>query len=59
MAVKITHRAIGQQLRFPNQATAHEYLEVIGSSADNWVLTPISGERPANAIPDQRDAPPA
>jgi hypothetical protein len=59
MAVKITHRAIGQQLRFPNQATANTYIEVIGSSADNWIVTPITGERPAAAIPDQRDAPPA
>jgi hypothetical protein len=58
MAVKITHRAIGQQLRFPNRATAEGYLEVIGSDAENWELTQISGE-PAAAIPNQRDNPPA
>ncbi len=57
MAVKLTHRAIGQQLRFANQATADHYLEAIGSDADNWEVTPISGE-PAGAIPDQRDTPP-
>lgn len=57
MAVKLTHRAIGQQLRFPNRTTAHHYLEVIGSDADNWELTPISGE-PSAIIPDQRDTPP-
>jgi hypothetical protein len=57
MAVKLTHRAIGQQLRFPNRATAEDYLEVIGSDADNWEVTPISGEQ-ASTIPDQRDAPP-
>jgi hypothetical protein len=59
MAVKITHRAIGQQLRFPNQATANEYLEVIGSSAENWIVTPIAGERTGSVIPDQREAPQA
>ena len=57
MAVKLTHRAIGQQLRFPNRTTAHRYLEVIGSDADNWEVTPISGEAVAS-IPDQRDMPP-
>lgn len=57
MAVKITHRAIGQQLRFPNRATANQYLEVIGSDAENWEVTPIMGE-PGAAIPDQRDTPP-
>lgn len=57
MAVKITHRAIAQQLRFPNRATADHYLEVIGSDAENWEVTPISSE-PAATIPDQRDTPP-
>jgi hypothetical protein len=57
MAVKITHRAIAQQLRFPNRATADRYLEGIGSDAENWEVTPISGERAA-IIPDQRDTPP-
>ncbi|HEX3783487.1 MAG TPA: hypothetical protein VHX38_27805 [Pseudonocardiaceae bacterium] len=59
MAVKITHRAIGQQLRFPNQATANTYLEVIGSDVENWIVTPITGERAGTVIPEQRDAPPA
>ena len=57
MAVKITHRAFGQQLRFPNQTTANHYLEVIGSDVANWEVTPIAGE-PAATIPDQRDTPP-
>ncbi|HEY4453562.1 MAG TPA: hypothetical protein VGN81_04550 [Pseudonocardiaceae bacterium] len=57
MAVKITHRAFGQQLRFPNRTTANRYLEVIGSDAENWEVTPITGE-PASTIPDQRDTPP-
>ena len=57
MAVKITHRAIGQQLRFPNQATANQYLEVIGSDAANWELTPITGEPAATTIPTQRNSP--
>jgi hypothetical protein len=57
MAVKITHRAFGQQLRFPNRTTAKHYLEVIGSDAENWEVTPIAGE-PASTIPDQRDTPP-
>jgi hypothetical protein len=57
MAVKITHRAIGQQLRFPNRATANQYLKVIDSDAENWEVTLISGE-PTATIPDQRDAPP-
>jgi hypothetical protein len=56
MAVKITHRAFGQQLRFPNRATAEDYLDVIGSDAENWEVTPIAGE--PGAIPEQRDTPP-
>jgi hypothetical protein len=57
MAVKITHRAIAQQLRFPNHTTAQRYLDVIGSDAENWDVTPISGEAAA-IILDQRDTPP-
>ncbi|HEX4222976.1 MAG TPA: hypothetical protein VHZ97_11470 [Pseudonocardiaceae bacterium] len=57
MAVKITHRAIGQQLRFANRQTAEDYLEVIGSDVENWEVTPIAGEQAAT-IPGQRDTSP-
>lgn len=56
MAVKITHRAFGQQLRFPNRRTAEDYLDGIGSAAENWELTPITGEATAT-IPAQRNSP--
>ncbi|MBB4688659.1 hypothetical protein [Amycolatopsis jiangsuensis] len=53
MAVKITHLANGQQVRFANADGARRYAEIIGGGVDKWHFTVVpsdtGGAQPAVA----------
>ncbi|WP_084144753.1 hypothetical protein [Amycolatopsis jejuensis] len=44
MAVKITHLASGQQVRFANADGARRYAEIMGGGVDKWRFTIVPGE---------------
>lgn len=51
MAVKITHLASGQQVRFANADGARRYAEIIGGGVDKWRFTVVPGDSGASGLP--------
>ncbi|GAA3573038.1 hypothetical protein GCM10022222_66620 [Amycolatopsis ultiminotia] len=51
MAVKITHLASGQQVRFANADGARRYAEIIGGGVDKWRFTVVPADSEARAAP--------
>jgi hypothetical protein len=47
MAVKITHRVNGQQVRFANHEGAARYAEIMGNGVDKWDFTIVPCADPA------------
>jgi ssDNA-binding replication factor A large subunit len=47
MAVKITHRVNGQQVRFANHEGAARYAEIMGGGVDKWEFANVPGRDPA------------
>jgi hypothetical protein len=51
MAVKITHRINGQQVRFANHEGAARYAEIMGGGVDKWEFADVPGRDPAGQRP--------
>jgi hypothetical protein len=51
MAVKITHRINGQQIRFANGDGAARYAEIIGGGVDKWVFTTVTAADACSPAP--------
>ncbi|MFD2470961.1 MULTISPECIES: hypothetical protein [Amycolatopsis] len=51
MAVKITHLASGQQVRFANADGARRYAEIMGGGVDKWRFTIVPGDSGAPGMP--------
>ncbi len=51
MAVKITHLANGQQVRFANADGARRYAEIMGGGVDKWRFTIVPAEPEAPTAP--------